>query len=84
MQDRLKRAEAELASADMLRDGLRNDKERVSVLMVFGGVRGYSLGGLRQFMAIGEFLIKKEYRLNVNITDFLENMIDSLRSYNAF
>ena len=30
MQDRLKRAESELASADMLRDSLRADKERVS------------------------------------------------------
>ena len=30
LQDRLKRAESELASADMLRDSLRTDKERVS------------------------------------------------------
>ena len=30
LQDRLKRAEDELAAADMLRDGLRADKERVS------------------------------------------------------
>ena len=29
MQERLKRAESELASADMLRDSLRADKERV-------------------------------------------------------